>query len=216
MSDRSDRSDRSTRSSRRTAAVLAGAGLVAPLALLAATAPTASAASSDVWDRIARCESGGDWHINTGNGFYGGLQFTASTWRAHGGAAYAPTADKASREQQIAVATKVQAAQGWGAWPNCSVQAGASGTPRPAAEPAPQPSGQPDRARTPGGNERPAPRADRDGGRGTGDYTVRSGDTLGAIADAHGTGWRALYAANKQVIGDDPDLLLPGQRLQLG
>ena len=111
----------------RTTAVLAGAALLAPLGLLAASG-NAAAADSGVWDRIARCESGGNWHINTGNGYYGGLQFSAGTWRAYGGSAYASTADQASRSAQIAVATKVQHAQGWGAWPVCSARAGASGS----------------------------------------------------------------------------------------
>jgi Transglycosylase-like domain len=71
------------------------------------------------WDAVARCESGGNWSINTGNGFYGGLQFTSSTWSAFGGGAYAPRADLASRSQQIAIAEKVLAAQGPGAWPTC-------------------------------------------------------------------------------------------------
>ncbi len=66
----------------------------------------------------------GNWAINTGNGYYGGLQFSASTWRAYGGGAYASTANLASREQQIAIAQKVQAAQGWGAWPSCSSRLG--------------------------------------------------------------------------------------------
>ena len=78
-------------------------------------------ASGSVWDRIAQCESGGNWHINTGNGFYGGLQFTLSTWHAYGGTGMP---NNASREEQIAVAEKVQAAQGWGAWPVCSGKAG--------------------------------------------------------------------------------------------
>lgn len=98
-----------------------------PLGLLAASG-NAAAADGGVWDRIAQCESGGNWHINTGNGYYGGLQFAAGTWRAYGGTAYAPTADQASREQQIAVATKVQRGQGWGAWPTCSARAGAYGS----------------------------------------------------------------------------------------
>ncbi len=109
----------------RTTAVLAGAALLAPPGLLAASG-NAAAADSGVWDRIAQCESGGNWHINTGNGYYGGLQFSAGTWRAYGGSAYAATADQASRSAQIAVASKVQRAQGWGAWPVCSVRAGAS------------------------------------------------------------------------------------------
>jgi len=80
--------------------------------------------TGSVWDRIAACESGGNWAINTGNGYYGGLQFSSSTWLGYGGGAYAPTANLASREQQIAIAERVQAAQGWGAWPVCSVRAG--------------------------------------------------------------------------------------------
>src|SRR5262249_17944132 len=98
----------------RTTAVLAGAILLAPRGVLAATGHGA-AADGGVWDRIAQCESGGNWHINTGNGYYGGLQFSAGTWRAYGGTAYAPTADQASRGAQIAVAAKVQHTQGWGA-----------------------------------------------------------------------------------------------------
>ncbi|HVX58572.1 MAG TPA: transglycosylase family protein [Candidatus Saccharimonadales bacterium] len=89
--------------------------------------PTVSAPSvsgGSVWDQIAACESGGNWAINTGNGFYGGLQFTSSTWSAYGGGSYAPTANLASREAQISVAEKVQASQGWGAWPVCSIKAG--------------------------------------------------------------------------------------------
>ena len=87
-----------------------------------ASAPTAP--SGSVWDRIAQCESGGNWSINTGNGYYGGLQFSASTWKAFGGGKYASTADKATRAQQIDIAKKVQAAQGWGAWPSCTSQLG--------------------------------------------------------------------------------------------
>jgi hypothetical protein len=71
------------------------------------------------WNAVAQCESGGNWDINTGNGFYGGLQFTSSTWLAFGGAAYAPRADLAARSQQIAVAERVLADQGAGAWPTC-------------------------------------------------------------------------------------------------
>jgi len=70
-----------------------------------------------LWDKVAGCESGGRWNINTGNGFAGGLQFTPGTWRAYGGVG-SPAA--ASREAQIAVAERVLAGQGWGAWPNCS------------------------------------------------------------------------------------------------
>ncbi|AIG63875.1 Resuscitation-promoting factor Rpf2 [Corynebacterium atypicum] len=88
-------------------------------------APTAPAvAGGSVWDSIAQCESGGNWSINTGNGYHGGLQFNAGTWAAYGGTAYAPTADRATREQQIEIAQRVQAAQGWGAWPACTAKLG--------------------------------------------------------------------------------------------
>lgn len=86
--------------------------------------PVVYTGDTSVWDRIAACESGGNWAINTGNGYYGGLQFSSSTWLGYGGGAYAPRADLASRDQQIAIAEKVQASQGWGAWPVCSVRAG--------------------------------------------------------------------------------------------
>ncbi len=76
------------------------------------------------WDKLAQCESGGNWSINTGNGYHGGLQFNSGTWAAHGGTTYAPTADQATREQQIAIAEKVQSSQGWGAWPACSSSLG--------------------------------------------------------------------------------------------
>jgi uncharacterized protein YabE (DUF348 family) len=84
--------------------------------------PSAPAvASGSVWDRLAQCESGGNWHINTGNGYYGGLQFNLQTWRAYGGSGYP---HENSREAQIAVAERVQDAQGWGAWPACSSKLG--------------------------------------------------------------------------------------------
>lgn len=86
--------------------------------------PAAAPANAGVWDQLAQCESGGNWSTNTGNGFSGGLQFHPQTWAAYGGGQYAADASQATREQQIAVAEKVQASQGWGAWPACSAQAG--------------------------------------------------------------------------------------------
>ncbi|WP_406491890.1 LysM peptidoglycan-binding domain-containing protein [Streptomyces sp. NBC_01604] len=210
----------------RTTAVLAGAALLAPLGLLAATG-NAAAADGGVWDRIAQCESGGNWHINTGNGYYGGLQFSASTWRGYGGTAYAPTADQATRSQQITVATKVQQAQGWGAWPTCSARAGASGS-APAAPAAGSASGSESgsgsTSKSASGSaatdsapskapERSTPSTSRGSSRG--DYTVRAGDTLSGIAARHGTTWQRLFAANKAVVGGDPDVIVPGQRLDL-
>ncbi len=80
-----------------------------------------STPSGSVWDKLAQCESGGNWSINTGNGYYGGLQFSLSTWRAYGGSGYP---HKASREEQIRIAKKVQASDGWGAWPACTAKLG--------------------------------------------------------------------------------------------
>ncbi|MFF4232256.1 transglycosylase family protein [Streptomyces sp. NPDC001820] len=204
---------------RRDTAALVSAALVAPLALLAATGE-ARAADEGVWDRIAACESGGNWHINTGNGYYGGLQFSAGTWRAYGGGAYASTADRASKGQQIAVAVKVQRGQGWGAWPTCSARAGAQGE-APAAQKADAPKSTAHKAKAKGTSpssakapKRAAAHTERGSARG-GDYTVRLGDTLSGIAAAHGTDWRALYGANKAAIGADPNLIVPGQRLAL-
>ena len=87
----------------------------------ATTAPAPTVASGSVWDSLAACESGGNWSINTGNGFYGGLQFTLSSWRAMGGSGYP---NQASRTEQIARAEQLLATQGWGAWPACSAKLG--------------------------------------------------------------------------------------------
>ena len=92
-------------------------------------ATNASAAPDSDWDRLAQCEAGGNWQINTGNGYHGGLQFSPSTWRAYGGGQFAPFAFQATREQQIAIAEKVLAGQGWGAWPSCSARLGLSSAP---------------------------------------------------------------------------------------
>ncbi|HEY2763062.1 MAG TPA: transglycosylase family protein [Pseudonocardiaceae bacterium] len=111
----------------RRSRLLARAGLVAlAIAIPVAVAAPAQASPKASWDGIASCESSGNWAINNGNGYSGGLQFTPSTWSAFGGGAYSPNASGASREQQIAVAEKVVAAQGWNAWPVCSKKAGVS------------------------------------------------------------------------------------------
>ena len=116
----------------RTAVTLAGGAVVATGML--ATGGAANAATG--WDEVAACESGGDWSINTGNGYYGGLQFSQSTWEGFGGTEYAPSADQASKSQQIAVAEKVLASQGAGAWPNCgsALSGGADTGSAPAAD----------------------------------------------------------------------------------
>lgn len=94
---------------------VAGAMAVAPIALGAGTAN----ADSVNWDAVAACESGGNWAINTGNGYYGGLQFSPGTWRAHGGSGMP---NQASREEQIRIAENVLRSQGIGAWPTCGAR----------------------------------------------------------------------------------------------
>jgi hypothetical protein len=113
-----------------TGAVIGGGGI--------ALAGHAAAAPDSEWDRVASCESGGNWGINTGNGYHGGLQFSQGTWAAHGGGEYATSANQATRDQQIAVAERVLATQGRGAWPVCG--RGLSGaTPRNVLVDAPAP-----------------------------------------------------------------------------
>jgi hypothetical protein len=101
-------------SQRRTAQQAAPRSAPSPTRPSSGPAPTAHD-----WAAVALCESSGNWATNTGNGYYGGLQFSPSTWAAFGGTAYAPRADLATRDQQIAVAEKVLAVQGPGAWPTC-------------------------------------------------------------------------------------------------
>ncbi|MGW7557666.1 FG-GAP-like repeat-containing protein [Streptomyces rimosus] len=100
------------------------AAAVTALAALSATAAPAGAASVSTWDKVAQCESGGNWSINTGNGYYGGLQFSQSTWQAYGGTGYASRADLATKKEQILIGEKVLAGQGQGAWPSCGPRAG--------------------------------------------------------------------------------------------
>ncbi len=98
----------------------------------------AGAATDAEWDQVAACESGGNWAIDTGNGYQGGLQFSPSTWAGHGGTEFAPSADQASREQQIVVGERVLASQGNGAWPTCGTGlSGATERSAPAPEAAP-------------------------------------------------------------------------------
>ncbi len=171
-----------SRAARRVApALLMGAVLGTSLGLGA----PASAAPGETWDRLAQCESGGNWSINTGNGYYGGLQFYQPTWEAFGGTQYAPRADLASRAEQIAVAEKVLARQGWGAWPACSARLGLTEADQGGGSPAPSDS-----------------------------YTVAAGDTLSSIARANGTTWMQLFAANRDVIVN-PARINVGLRLTL-
>ena len=181
---------------RRGAVVLGGAAAVS-LGVLAAPA---SAASPNDWDAVAQCESSGNWAINTGNGYYGGLQFSQSTWAAHGGTAYAPRADLATKAQQIAVGERTLDAQGPGAWPRCGKGLNPS-APEAGAAPV---------AHALVSAPAPAPAATG------GTYTVQAGDTLGRIASQQGVagGSQALYAANDDQLSS-PDRIAVGQVLQL-
>lgn len=102
-------------------AVVGAVAVGAPFAV----AGTANAAPDSTWDRLAKCESGGNWKINTGNGYYGGLQFSPRTWRAFGGEGMP---HKASKAQQIRVAERILDGQGWKAWPACSKKLGLRGS----------------------------------------------------------------------------------------
>ncbi|MEV6210079.1 transglycosylase family protein [Kitasatospora sp. NPDC051914] len=173
------------------------------------------------WDRIAACESGGRWHLNTGNGYYGGLQFNATTWRANGGTAYAPRADLASREQQIAVARRLAGRSGLRPWPSCGTRGAgrkpAHGTPseRPATAGA---DGRTAESTTGSTAAEPVESAaDTPEEQSAAQWTVQEGDSLAGIAEAQGVtgGWQALHDLNRDLIGDDPDLIAPGQVLRL-
>jgi nucleoid-associated protein YgaU len=189
------------RTAGRLAAALTAAGLVA--APMLAGSP-AQAASDRTWDRLAQCESSGNWSINTGNGYYGGVQFSDQTWDGFGGERYAARADLATRAQQIDIAERVLDVQGWGAWPACSAKLGLSGA---------------DAAGTPGSSgSTGGGGASTSGGNstGSGDYTVRAGDTLAKIARSQGVdgGWRALFDANRGEVSD-PHRIFVGQQLTL-
>jgi resuscitation-promoting factor RpfA len=158
-----------------------------------AAAP-ANAASTATWDAIAQCESSGNWSINTGNGYYGGLQFLPATWRAFGGTGNPAHASKAT---QIKIAERVLKVQGWGAWPACSARLGLYGKSGSIAS-APKAS---------------APKAVKYSGK---TYTVKPGDTLSKIAKKVGVagGWKRLAAANKATV-KNPNLIYVGQKLRI-
>ncbi|MGX1638222.1 transglycosylase family protein [Streptomyces albidoflavus] len=304
------------------AAGVTGSAIAIPLL----GAGSASAADTATWDRLAECESGGAWSTNAGNGYYGGLQVTQELWERHGGLSYAPSADLASRSQQIVVAERILDAEGTAAWATCAPAIGLkqggesadvnpgvpsdTGTPSasptspadkgegkgdtededgkasgkdkkdekdnkdekgkgekgekgdaasatPSADPTSLPDGYPSAtpdeeateipdapSATPGDDEdsgggrhrggtaaepgsgesregsgRHASRGDRgDAPDASGAYTVKEGDSLSVIAWLHEVdgGWPALYEANKEIVGDDADHILPGQALDLG
>lgn len=215
---------------------VSGGIAVAALTLggLTLTSAPASAAPRNPWNAIARCESGGNWSIDTGNGYFGGLQFSAATWAAHGGRG---SAADASRAEQIAVGRRVVASQGWAAWGGCSARLGLRGhtvpgesaaagrehhrshrTPSHRAAELPLRSARttthahhhPRHAAHRVGRHAAAPAVSRT------TYTVRSGDTLLAIAARLHVagGWQALADANAAHIVH-PSRIAVGQVLHL-
>ncbi|MEU9485369.1 transglycosylase family protein [Streptomyces decoyicus] len=193
----------------------------------AAAGPGAESPGPD-WERIAACESNGRWHINTGNGYHGGLQIDLATWRAYGGHRYAPRADLATRAQQIAVGKRIVRDRGLSAWPNCA-RAATSGSGGSSAAPAsarsasgsgdssataarrsPSAASDPQQAATTRGRTSPAGAAART-------YVVHPGDCLSVIAErTHAPGGtQALYELNKDALDQGPDHIYPGQRLRL-
>ncbi len=209
-----------------TRAAVAGIALGAPLAL---TAAPAQAATADQWDAVAKCESGGNWAINTGNGYYGGLQFALSTWQGFGGQGNPAAASKA---EQIRIAEKVLAVQGKGAWPVCGVGLGAASPSSAVQQVAPQPAPAvraPQQLQAPA--VRPAPQAQQQEPAHThpqpvqavpqiaasaATYTVKSGDTMSKIAQANNVqgGFMALFERNRDVV-ENVNLIFPGERLKL-
>lgn len=176
----------------------------------AAAAPSRAAGGTD-WQKIASCESGGRWRINTGNGYYGGLQMSRATWRTYGGADYAPRPDLATREEQIAVGEKIVRARGLSPWPTCGRLG--RGTSHSDQDTDQDGADDQDSAATEHhSHEGPS------GSRSTADtWTVRSGDRLSDLAQRFGVpgGWPALYELNKDALHQGPDRIRPGQVLRL-
>ena len=189
------------RAASRAHLALAGSVTAAAAISMTAFGGSADAATAHNWDGVARCESSGNWSINTGNGYYGGLQFSRSTWLAYGGGAYASRADLASKAEQIVIAERTLRGQGVGAWPVCGRYL-TSYTVRPATvRVAPKPAAK--RVVT-----KAAP------AHSTRTYTVRSGDTLSKIAARYHVpgGWPAIARLNHL---RNPNLIYVGQRLAI-
>ena len=185
--------------------VVAGVAVGAPFAIAAAPA----SASPD-WDAIAQCESGGNWGISTGNGYYGGLQFTQGTWAANGGSGNPASA---SREEQIRVAENVLKTQGIGAWPVCGKRGG-GGHAAPVKKSAAKPAKKAPKRTAPvaAAPVMTAPVTVKSNPNG--DYTVVAGDSLSKIAQQQNIqgGWQTLFEKNKDFISN-PNLILVGQKI---
>ena len=218
----------------RYAAFAGVAGTAIAVPLLGAT--SASAASVSTWDAVAQCESGGNWSINTGNGYYGGLQFSQSSWEAAGGLKYAARADLATKDQQIAVAEVLLSMQGPGAWSCASAGGLTAGGPAPAVNTGGSSSSSSSSSTpsTSSSSSSSSSESKSSGSssassqtpsttttstvvkKGDGEYKVVAGDTLSKIARAHGVsgGWQELYKLNKDIV-PNADLIYPGQQLHL-
>jgi nucleoid-associated protein YgaU len=201
---------------------VAGLFVGAPAVALAAPA---SAAPASVWEKVAQCESTNTWDINTGNGYYGGLQFSQSTWEAYGGTSYAPRADLASKSQQIAIAERTLAGQGWGAWA-CADNVGAYGsgnsratagdsssvkTSTVSSSTSSKSSGSSSSSRS-SSSSHSTPKSSAPSSNGS--YTVQSGDTLSEIATRFGLSWHRLFEMNRSAVSD-PNVISVGQQLSV-
>jgi LysM repeat protein len=198
-------------------------GVIAAVALALGIASVGSApasAASTVWDRVARCESGGNWKINTGNGYYGGLQFSNRTWKAFGGGKYASRANRASKGEQIAIARRVLASQGPGAWPTCSRKAGltksngkANKHATPSTNPGASKASTTKKVTSKKTTTKKAPARVSSSAK---TVRVKSGDTISKIAKRHHVkgGWKGLWKLNKKTV-KNPNRIKVGQRLRV-
>jgi resuscitation-promoting factor RpfA len=196
-----------------------GAGLALSFEIGLVGAAPAEAATTTVWDRVAQCESGGNWKINTGNGFYGGVQFSASTWKAHGGKTYASQAHLATKAEQIAIARRVLAGQGPGAWPTCSRRAGLTKSNGKASVHA-MPTTNPETSKSQKVSDSKVKIAKKSTHK---KYSasgktvhVKRGDTLRKIAKRYQVegGWKGLWKLNKKTIKNS-NLIYVGQIIKI-
>jgi len=195
---------------------------------------TAAPAHADVWDQVAQCESSGNWNISTGNGFYGGLQFTQSTWNANGGSGNPASA---SVSEQKRVAQRVLASQGPGAWPVCGPRAGLSRSNGNATTYNSSSNGSsysghssyhhysshqsssytPRHSSNTYSDPAPTYQLPKHAYKGNGEFvSIKSGDTLSKIATKHHVkgGWLALWSINHKKISN-PDLIMAGVKIEL-
>jgi resuscitation-promoting factor RpfA len=184
------------RRTRLAALSLVAAGVTGAGVLLAPASPAMAASVN--WDVVAKCESGGRWHINTGNGYYGGLQFSRGTWKANGGGKYASTADKATKAEQIKIANKLYAKRGLSPWPVCGKKSGVY---------------KKSTSKSSTSKSSTSKKKVKSTGK---TYVVKSGDTLAKIARKYHVkgGWRTLYQLNKGKL-TSPSRIYPGQRIRL-